>query len=107
MTAPHPGWTSPRRAMPASPARSAEPPSRPTPLAIAIRGFRLARGVSQSELQRRIGVSWKGYLSRIERGQRGAPLAVLGRIADALDLSPQERIKLIEAAGFPFGREEG
>lgn len=74
---------------------------------------RLRLGLSKAELARRAGVSLP-FLSRLERGQRGTSDPVLlERLAEALNLSGEERIRLyLEAAHLPselaaiLGREE-
>lgn len=74
---------------------------------------RLRLGLSKAELARRAGVSLP-FLSRLERGQRGtSDPALLERLAEALNLSGEEKIRLyLEAAHLPselaaiLGREE-
>ncbi len=50
-----------------------------------IRRFRLASGLSQSELARRVEVS-PSFLSRVEHGQREPTLSVLRRFAEHLNV---------------------
>ncbi len=65
-------------------------PGRPK-LGEAIRNHRLARGLSQVELARRVGISASG-LSQVERGSRG--------------LAGDTLIRVWEALGVPFGPQE-
>jgi transcriptional regulator with XRE-family HTH domain len=50
-----------------------------------IRKLRVARKLSQDELAHRAGVE-RGYLSRIENGQRNPSVMVLGQIAAGLNV---------------------
>lgn len=69
-----------------------------------IRSTRLDRGVSQRELAKRAGVS-QSYLCDIELERGAQPsLAIVDRIASALDTS---RTELLEAAGVVEGRTGG
>lgn len=61
---------------------------------------RKATGLSQVEVEERTGIT-QGYVSALERGRRVPSLDVLGRLADAYGLSPEERGRLGNAAiGF-------
>lgn len=51
----------------------------------AIKALRSARRWGLRELERRTGLT-RGYLSRLERGDRGASLVTLTAIADAYDV---------------------
>lgn len=51
---------------------------------INIRRWRLERGLSQEDVAHRVGIDLS-YFGQIERGKRNPTIAVLGRIADALD----------------------
>jgi transcriptional regulator with XRE-family HTH domain len=67
--------------------------------------LRLRRNISQGALARTAGVD-HSYISRLESGERSAPpLRTLAKLADALNLSPEERIALIEAGGFLIGAD--
>lgn len=50
-------------------------------LARQIRRARVAAGLSQGELENRIGQPGQGVISRYERGERAPSVEVLGRIA--------------------------
>ena len=49
----------------------------------ALRGFRRARGLTQSELGAMVGLT-KGSISNMEHGRQNASLEVIGRLMDAL-----------------------
>ena len=51
-----------------------------------IRRLRLERQLSQEEVAHRVGIV-TSYFGEIERGRRNPTIRVLGRIADALDVS--------------------
>jgi transcriptional regulator with XRE-family HTH domain len=51
---------------------------------INIKRWRLERGLSQEDVAHRVGIDLS-YFGQIERGKRNPTIAVLGRIADALD----------------------
>lgn len=55
---------------------------------VAIRELRRVKLGGLRELERRTGLG-RGYLSRLERGRRGASLSTLLLIAKALDVEPQ------------------
>lgn len=60
------------------------------PHGVAIRALRRASGIGLRELEQRTGLD-KGYLSKLERGQRGASPATLRHIATAMNV-PLEAI---------------
>ena len=51
---------------------------------INIKRWRVERGLSQEDVAHRVGIDLS-YFGQIERGKRNPTIAVLGRIADALD----------------------
>lgn len=55
---------------------------------VAIRELRRVKLGGLRELERRTGLD-RGFLSRVERGRRGASLSTLLLIAKALDVEPQ------------------
>ncbi len=59
----------------------------PPQIGAMIRAARLARGMTQPALARRIGVT-RPVMMRIESGRRGCSLLELGAIADALEIDP-------------------
>jgi XRE family transcriptional regulator of biofilm formation len=63
-----------------------------------LKELRESRGMAVSALAREARIE-RANLSRIEKGTRGVPyISTLAKIADALDLTPNERRLLIEAA---------
>ena len=73
-------------------------PCQPTAFGMTLRQLRLAAALSQEALAERAGMSLRG-VSDLERGARQAPyLATVGRLADALDLGPEDRQVLLAAA---------
>ena len=54
----------------------------------ALRGARLAKGLTQGQLAASAGVSLS-LISMIERGERGVPILTLIRIAAALGMEPE------------------
>jgi len=52
-----------------------------------LRRWRNARGLSQDDLAYEAGVS-RSYLSQLEKGAYYASLKIIGRLAEALDMSP-------------------
>jgi len=58
------------------------------PNGVAIRALRTANRCGLRELERRTGLD-RGYLSRLERGERGASLSTLLLIATALNVPPK------------------
>lgn len=65
--------------------------TRDTSLGDAIRESRRRQGLTLDQLSARCGVS-RAAISKIERGESGATTPVLGRIAEALDLSISQLI---------------
>ncbi len=68
--------------------QSAVPSTGPAPINIGmtIRGFRLQKGMSQGDIEKRTGLL-RCYLSRVENGHTVPSLETLQKIAAALDLS--------------------
>lgn len=54
-------------------------------IGITIRGYRLQKGLSQGDIEKRTGLL-RCYLSRVENGHTVPSLDTLSKIADALDL---------------------
>lgn len=54
-----------------------------------VRALREERGLSQEAMAERGSFHWT-YVSGVERGRRAPSLDVVGRIAEALDVSPAE-----------------
>nr|WP_295238181.1 helix-turn-helix transcriptional regulator [uncultured Brevundimonas sp.] len=52
-----------------------------------VRALRIASGISQEELAFRANMK-RSYLSDLERGTRNPSVRALGRVADALNVSP-------------------
>jgi transcriptional regulator with XRE-family HTH domain len=56
--------------------------------------------LSQNELARRAAVD-SAYVHQLERGDRDAPRrAIVERLADGLELGPEDRAALLVAAGY-------
>ena len=70
-------------ALPEPPAVSPEPA--PINIGMTIRNFRLQRGMSQGDIEKRTGLL-RCYLSRVENGHTIPSLETLQKIAVALDL---------------------
>src|SRR5215211_2711038 len=69
-----------------------------TTFAELLRQLRTAASLSQEELAERAGLSLRG-ISDLERGLRRAPhLSTVRMLADALALSPADRLALLAAA---------
>ncbi len=78
------------------------PSAQPGPLGLLIRRFRRNAALSQEELAARSGVSARA-ISDLERGQRvAARFETVRMLADALELSPEDRALLIQAAQAPM-----
>jgi transcriptional regulator with XRE-family HTH domain len=74
-------------ALPVQPAASVDtaPPPAPIKIGVTIRGFRLQKGMSQGDIEKRTGLL-RCYLSRVENGHTVPSLETLQKIAGALDL---------------------
>jgi transcriptional regulator with XRE-family HTH domain len=90
-------------------APDAAPPV-PSPINIGetIRGFRLQKGLSQGDIEKRTGLL-RCYLSRVENGHTVPSLETLQKIAGALDLSlshffSEDPVK--EATGVTLSEDE-
>jgi transcriptional regulator with XRE-family HTH domain len=67
-------------------APSAQPVQEPINIGVIIRNFRLQRGMSQGDIEKRTGLL-RCYLSRVENGHTVPSLDTLQKIASALDLA--------------------
>src|SRR5919201_2075550 len=75
----------------------------PTTFGVLVRQYRHAAALSQAALAERAGLSTDA-ISVIERGKRGVPRPdTVARLAQALDLCPEERSALIAAAAPAAG----
>lgn len=70
-------------ALPTEPVMPPQPP--PINIGVTIREFRLQRGMSQGDIEKRTGLL-RCYLSRVENGHTVPSLETLQKIAVALDL---------------------
>lgn len=57
-----------------------------------VRRLRVERGLSQEELAFRAGMK-RSYLSDMERGTRNPSVRALGRVAEALEITPDTLLK--------------
>jgi transcriptional regulator with XRE-family HTH domain len=57
-----------------------------------IRSLRKAAGLSQEELAFHAGID-RAYLSQLENGKKNISLLVLGQLADALKVAPDQLLK--------------
>jgi len=64
-----------------------------------LRHVRIARGLSQSQLARAIGVD-HSTISRFERGERRPRRLTVLKLARALDLDRATRLRLLASAGY-------
>ena len=64
-----------------------------------LRAFRLAAGLTQAQLARRLGKS-QGYVSLLERGLRQPSNSLAGRLAKVLDLPPTARPLRLDKRGL-------
>jgi transcriptional regulator with XRE-family HTH domain len=89
-----------------------EAPAPPVPspinIGVTIRGFRLQKGLSQGDIEKRTGLL-RCYLSRVENGHTVPSLETLQKIAQALDLPlshffSEDPIK--EASGVALSEDE-
>ena len=62
------------------------PVPEPINIGVTIRGFRLQKGLSQGDIEKRTGLL-RCYLSRVENGHTVPSLETLQKIAGALDIS--------------------
>lgn len=62
-----------------------------------IRRYRKLKGMTQEELAHEVGME-RSYISDLERGTRNPSVRALGRLAEALSISPKQLLE-IEAAG--------
>ena len=62
-----------------------------------IKTIRTARGISQKELAKRVGVP-QAHISDIERNKRRASISVLLKIMEALKCEPADIMKEMEGA---------
>lgn len=60
---------------------------------ISLKQLRIDKGLTAKELATKIGIS-QPYLSQIEAGSRSASLELLGKIAEAVDVSYSELLKI-------------
>jgi transcriptional regulator with XRE-family HTH domain len=60
-----------------------------------LRSVRTERGLSQEALGNESG-SGRTFISQLERGERGASLKTLFRLAEHLSISPWEMVRLTE-----------
>ena len=68
--------------------------------------FRRARGMTQGDLARAVGIS-QAYLSQIEQGERPPPADRIDDISKALKLSPQDSARMRWAAGVTLEETAG
>ncbi len=62
-----------------------------------VRRRRLAAGLTQEALAERAGRHWT-YIGAIERGTRNVTLAVIGDLAEALDVEPADLFPRVRRA---------
>src|ERR1700729_587115 len=83
--------------------------SAPINIGTTIRDFRLQRGMSQGDIEKRTGLL-RCYLSRVENGHTVPSLETLQKIAGALDLQLAqffaEETMAKEMSGLNLGEEE-
>lgn len=72
-------------ALPVEPTASVDSANAPMNIGTTIRGFRLQKGMSQGDIEKRTGLL-RCYLSRVENGHTVPSLETLQKIASALDL---------------------
>lgn len=81
----------------------------PTNVGSTIRGYRLQRGMSQGDIEKKTGLL-RCYLSRVENGHTVPSLETLQKIAKALDLKLSEffaeEVVGREMGGLNLGEEE-
>jgi transcriptional regulator with XRE-family HTH domain len=84
------------------------PDPAPIQIGVTIRGYRLQRGMSQGDIEKRTGLL-RCYLSRVENGHTVPSLDTLQKIAGALDLPlgqffAEDPIK--EVSGIALSQDE-
>lgn len=84
------------------------PDPAPIQIGVTIRGYRLQRGMSQGDIEKRTGLL-RCYLSRVENGHTVPSLETLQKIAGALDLPlgqffAEDPIK--EVSGIALSQDE-
>ena len=57
-----------------------------------VRELRKERGLSQVELATKVGID-RSYMGFLERGERNPSLEVIAKIAEALNVTPDELLK--------------
>jgi transcriptional regulator with XRE-family HTH domain len=57
-----------------------------------VRELRKERGLSQVELAAKVGID-RSYMGFLERGERNPSLEVIAKIAEALNVTPDELLK--------------
>jgi transcriptional regulator with XRE-family HTH domain len=57
-----------------------------------VRELRKERGLSQVELAAKVGID-RSYMGFLERGERNPSLEVIAKIAEALNVAPDELLK--------------
>jgi transcriptional regulator with XRE-family HTH domain len=81
-----------------SPTDGRQPPAHPE-FGPFLTELRLTRGMAQRALADKSGAD-ASTISRIEKGERGVSRELVDRLADALAATPEERLRLLRAAGF-------
>lgn len=85
------------------------PPPSPMNIGTTIRGYRLQRGMSQGDIEKKTGLL-RCYLSRVENGHTVPSLETLQKIAKALDLKLSEffadEVVGRDMGGLNLGEEE-
>lgn len=67
--------------------------------------LRTAAGLTQEQLAWRIELKSKGYLSRIESGQRLPSIEIVDRLAHQLDVEPRDLFTFPDAGPIPAAIE--
>lgn len=79
-----------------SPARRGRRPTVDEAFGRVLRDLRTQRGISQEALALAAG-SGRTFVSQLERGERGASLKTLFRLAAELEVSPSEIVARVES----------